>query len=66
MSEMKRTTATTGSQETGSFRKLVERRITIDEYVKDLDRRTSELRERAGAGLAEHARLIASRSAAKH
>jgi hypothetical protein len=32
-------------QETGTFRKLVEHEITADEYVRDLDRRATELRE---------------------
>lgn len=42
-------------QDTGSFRKLVERKITIDEYVRDLDRRTQELREGATPRKAESA-----------
>jgi hypothetical protein len=42
-------------QDTGSFRKLVERKITIDEYVRDLDQRTSELRESAPPREAESA-----------
>jgi hypothetical protein len=33
------------TQDTGSFRKLVEQKITIDEYVSDLDKRSSELRD---------------------
>lgn len=30
-------------QKTDQFRKLVERKITADEYVRDLERRASEL-----------------------
>lgn len=66
MSDMQQHDALRASnQETGSFRKLVERRITLDEYIRDLDRRASELGERAGAGLADAARRLASHSASR-
>lgn len=47
MNEMEPTSAPAppGSQDTGAFRKLVERKITIDEYVRDLEQRTAELRD---------------------
>lgn len=35
------------TQETEQFRKLVERKITAEQYVRDLERRTSEQREGA-------------------
>jgi hypothetical protein len=38
-------TAETMHQETGTFRKLVEHQITADEYVRDLERRATELRD---------------------
>jgi hypothetical protein len=35
----------TEAQDTGSFRKLVEKEITVDEYVSDLETRSRELRD---------------------
>jgi hypothetical protein len=42
---MRRRQAVAGEREKDSFRRLVDKKISVDDYVKHLDRRVEERRE---------------------